>query len=472
MHLSLNGKSTRHGHSCSCAYHPQSATQLNAMGPKTAMESMSASPKRRWWYFTQDTFTTLAFLPRFLVFLVAALSLLSTFYTSAYYNYPFTITPATSTVQVHLQRKSPVSPATITTPKTRNEAYAQKPNSTGGCRWAQYVDWPYVSQFPGLLSPHRRKLLYVKTPKSSSSTTAHILQRYTSREGLIVGYPNFARNEWTFQTERSLRATVTRRNVSEVDALVSHIIYRRPTVDSVLGISDNAGVNKQRPSRPFRMTSVRDPVVRSWSMYAHGAADPAAFEFKMGANNPMDFARNLDLDGQLNYAAGFKYAVNPPTPDNVARHYDHIVVSERVLESFLTLAPKLGLHASDLLYFSQKRLGYAKKIARHSNITAREKSDMDVIIREKTRFDAQLHRLANERLDVEFRALPGKVRRILGDIPTMMKEVQQVCGKIDPEDNSCLTRDDIMWDGNQMCLARCIQRWADRNIRCSYSTQK
>jgi len=221
------------------------------------------------------------------------------------------------------------------------------------------------------------------------------------------------------------------------------------------------------------MTSVREPITRSWSMYAHGAASAAARDFAMGADNPMDFARKLDFDGQLNYAAGYRYAIENPTVENVASHYDHIVVSERVLESFVTLAPKLGLRASDLLYLSQKRNGYAKKIiARYSNRTghnkmsAEEKDAIDAIIREKTQLDKRLHELANARLDAELKSIPHKVRRILNDIPGMMKAVRSVCGMIGPEDNSCLAENEIVWDGNQMCFARCVQRWANRNIRC------
>jgi len=168
--------------------------------------------------------------------------------------------------------KSPTSPLSAATPRKAAAPSIKNNNSTStenrrNCKWEQYGNWPYVSEYPHFLSPHRRKLLYLKTPKSSSSTTAHILQRYTNRSGLLVGYPDFAANEWTFQTRDSLRAALKRSGKSELDALVSHLVYEKAWVDEVLNTKNN------NISRPFRVTSVRDPVSRSWSMYTHGKSE-------------------------------------------------------------------------------------------------------------------------------------------------------------------------------------------------------
>lgn len=440
MGLSLNGRPTRYGFGYANDHYYPGRKRYNSR------MDFPASSKHRWWHLTQDTFTKLAFLPRFLVFLVAAIMLLSSFILSSVYVNSYSNLNA-PTIELQVQQVTNHADIDVEKPNTKNNIDFNTSTAVSSCKWAQYADWPYQTEFTGLLSPYRRKLLYVKTPKSSSSTTAHVLQRYTSREGLVVGYPNFAGNEWTFKSERSLHDALMRQKVSEFDALVSHIIYRKSVLENILGAK-----------RPFRVTSVRDPLKRSWSMYMHGISKVAARKFALGASTPLEFAHRLDKDGQLNYAAGYRYGVEPPTVENVDAHYDHVVVSERVPESFVTLAPKLGLRASDLLFFSQKRHGFAKKFARNGTL--------DDIVRHKTVKDHAWHALANRRLDAELHALPDKIRGILTDLPKMMLEVAQQCRAIHPEDNSCLTKNEQRWDGNQMCLARCIERWAQSNIMC------
>jgi len=417
---------------------------------------MESSQKPRWWHYKEETFSKLISIPKYFIFLVAALYLLTSLiisfsvYASGYYQnfkrYYYTYDLSAPKMDVQVEKENIAMPNNTLT-------YYTAPR----CRWAKYADWPYPSEFSGLLSPYRRKLLYVKTPKTSSSTTAHILQRYTSREGLIVGYPNFAGNEWVFKSESSLHDALMRQRVSGFDALVSHIIYRKQAVDEVLGTGGNTTIE-----RPFRVTSVRNPLNRSWSMYMHGISKSNAAGFAMGARNPLEFAYRLEFDGQLHYAAGYKYGVKPETPKNVDNHYDHIVVSERIEESFLTLAPKLGLRVSDLLFISQKMHGFAEKMTRNDTI--------DDIVRRKNVLDYQLYDLASTRLNNELRLLPGKITQILRDIPEMMKGVTKVCGMIKPEDNSCFTNDEAynltVWEGNQMCVARCIERWAQENIIC------
>jgi len=118
---------------------------LNVLGkPYVPYQIVTRSLKRRWRYSVPSAFTNLAFIPRYLIAVVAATMLLS-----------YSIISSVNTYS-----------------------------------YFNFNAKPYSSEFPGHLSPYRRKLLYVKNPKSSSSTIAHILQRYTSREGLIVGYPN------------------------------------------------------------------------------------------------------------------------------------------------------------------------------------------------------------------------------------------------------------------------------------------
>jgi len=330
------------------------------------------------------------------------------------------------------------------------------------CKWEKYAKWPYVDEYRHLLSPYRRKLLYVKTPKSSSSTTAHLLQRYTNRSGLLVGYPDFAANEWTFQSHDSLRSALKRsaqgsksgKNPTELDALVSHIVYNKTWVDDILN-----------SKRPFRVTSVREPISRSWSMYTHGKSDPKCSDFLMGTNTPMEFARKLGKDSQLEYASGYRHTITDVTPENISGHYDHIVVSERVLDSLLTLAPKLGLKASDLLYISQKAYGYGKKIP--ETISKQEKKLIDEILRSKSGGDHALHKLANERIDAELRRMPKKISSILNDIPQMLREVKDMCDWINPVARRCLPKKFVLWDGDQMCISKCIEAWAKRNIMCS-----
>lgn len=335
-------------------------------------------------------------------------------------------------------------------PRVARASQQQRPMRS--CKWSKYADWPYTNDLPRL-NPLRRKLVYVKNPKTSSSTVAHILQRYTSRNGMKVAYPDFARNIFTLNDETH---AVTAKRLAGVpahanlDAIVSHMVYNSTWVHALLGTA-----------RPFRITSVRDPVPHAWSMYLHGSSrNMTAFTF--GARDPWTFARRMHINPQSAYISGFGISFPIADARAAAAHFDHMIVSGRVVESIVTLAPKLGLRASDLLFFSQKASG----IHGPATISKQQKASVDALLRSRTRVDARLFKDAGRRLDTELAQLPPKIRRILQDIPAMRREVTAVCGAINAEDNSCLSEGEIVWDGNAVCVARCIARWADKHINC------
>ncbi len=324
----------------------------------------------------------------------------------------------------------------------------------GSCKYEKYDNWPFIDEFP-YLNEKRNKLLYVKTPKSASSTISHILQRYTTRHNLSVAYPDFENDKWVLLDESDgmdakLRAVGETR--SEVDALVSHVVYNSTWVNKLLGTD-----------RPFRITSVRDPMARSWSMFLHGLEFNIT-EFTFGATNAWDFAQLLELNSQSSYMSGFGSGIDMNNATQVTGHYDHIVPSNRVLESMITLAPKLGLHASDLLYFSQKTSFHKTPL---DVVTPEEKVEIEKIMEGKTRVDSEILKIAQERLEEELDKLPEKITSISTDIPIMLKEIKQVCGHIHPEDESCLDDKQVRWDGNAMCLYECIEKWSRRNIYCT-----
>lgn len=317
------------------------------------------------------------------------------------------------------------------------------------CAWSKYADWPYVPE--SKLSPYRKKLIYIKTPKSSSSTVAHILQRWTYRHAMVLGYPTFSGLDFTLETDEEVRRSVERAGVKHVDAFVSHMVYNASSIQRALGVD-----------RPFRIASLREPVARSWSMFLHGMAWNLS-EFTRGGNTPMQFARNVKHDSQFNYVTG--YGENGlDDPKTAADHFDHFVLSHRVVESLAALAPKIGLTASDLLFFNQKTEMSTKKAS--DFVTPAEKKLVDAELRLKTKKDREIFDIATGRLDRELAGLTPQVAAILRDVPQMKRELAKECGHIDLEDNSCVGKGEIVWDGGAMCSTRCIQRWADANIRC------
>ena len=86
---------------------------------------------------------------------------------------------------------------------------------------------------------------------------------------------------------------------------------------------------------------------------------------------------------------------------------------------------------------------------------------------EKTRLDIDIFDMAHDNMDEEMKRLPDKIKEILEDVPAMVEELKSICGDIHPEDESCLSPDEVRWDGNAMCLFRCIQKWAKENIYCN-----
>lgn len=360
----------------------------------------------------------------------------------------------------------PTATTTSSTTPVEPASSAKETAATPTCKWVKYAKWPYVDEFPHL-SPLRHKLLYIKTPKSSSSTIAHLMQRYTTREGLVVGYPDHARDEWTLDSKESFeaalkRANVPPRNEKSVDAICSHIVYRKQSVDKLLGTK-----------RPFRVTSIREPVARSWSMFLHGLAYNLT-DFSFGAKSPREFAYKMDLNGQSKYISGWNEGIVEYTtetkpvgdPADVFKHFDHVVLSGRVLESIVTLAPKLGLKVSDLLFFSQKAGGMHKKAL--DIVSREEKRKVDALLRERTQGDRQVYNMAAQRLNEELKMLPDKIKAVIADVKYMKKDVAKICGRIDAEDNSCTKKGDIIWDGNQVCQARCIEEWARKHVFCQH----
>lgn len=325
--------------------------------------------------------------------------------------------------------------------------------SDSSCKYGKYANWPFIEEFPKL-DERRNKLLYIKTPKSASSTISHILQRYTTRENLSVAYPDFEHDSWVLLDEEQgmeAKSRAVGANRDEVDALVSHVVYNSTWVNKMLGTD-----------KPFRITSVRDPLARSWSMFLHGLEFNIT-EFTFGATNAWEFARLLEMNSQASYMSGFGSGIDMNNATQVTQHYDHIIPSNKVLESMITLAPKLGLHASDLLYLSQKTSFHKTPL---DVVTEEEKVEIERIMAGKTSVDAEVLKIAQINLQRAMNELPEKIREILNDVPIMLEEVKKECEHIHPEDESCLNDDQIRWDGNAMCLYECIKQWSVRNIQC------
>lgn len=332
---------------------------------------------------------------------------------------------------------------------------AQNQKQQNSCKWAKYRSWPYTDEFH-TLSPYRHKLMYVKTPKSSSSTIAHILQRYTTRQGLVVGYPDFEHDEWTFKTTEMLTEAAERASIGpgqHLDALVSHIFFNSSAVDETLGTK-----------RAFRITSVREPIARSWSMFLHGLERNLS-EFSFNATDPWMFAQRLPPNLQTKYARGWGHGFKSENIEQLTNFYDSVVVSDLVLESMVVLAPKLGLKASDLLFMSQKTEIHVKKPG--DLVTRDQKRSIDSAIASKSNLDQEFYYSAVRKLNRELALLPWKIKDILHDIGRMTEEVIEACSHILPWDKSCLNRGVVIWDGDQMCVARCIEQWSRTHIECN-----
>ena len=161
--------------------------------------------------------------------------------------------------------------------------------------------------------------------------------------------------------------------------------------------------------------------------------------------------------------AGVGNGIKANETEKIFEHYDEIIISSRVLESFVTIAPKLEMRASDILFFSQKTSSHKDP---DSILKEEDKRKVDERIKAKTGRDKLLFDMAEERLNTHLRLLPDKIKRILNDIPEMIIEVKKECGHIDPFFNSCIDKQYIPRGSVAICLSRCIEKWADNNIYC------
>lgn len=267
---------------------------------------------------------------------------------------------------------------------------------------------------------------------------------------MVVGEPTYLNDDFTLGTEEQVRSAVERAGVEHVDAFLSHIVYNQTVVEHALGVV-----------RPFRVASLREPVSRSWSMFLHGISKNMA-AFTLGATTPLEFAKRIRHDFQHTYITGGPLN-GIDSIAMVSAHFDHFVLSHRVVESIVTLAVKIGLRADDLLFFSEKTNISTKTWA--DFVTPAEKKVVDEELVRKTRKDKGLVAMAEKRLNHELAGLDPRVSAIAKDVPLMMKDVKKVCGSILKSGDSCAKFKSIP-NGMYLCSAMCIQNWADKHIRC------
>jgi len=181
-------------------------------------------------------------------------------------------------------------------------------------------------------------LVYIKVPKTASSTTGGIVRRVGAKRGL-----HQARHGWEFEIPNR-----------------AYWIHNEPGVWA--NHANRTWVERhvatlRKPS--FKLTMLRDPADRCLSYFIHVRSERYGYE-----NTPENRLRALKNDNacanyQLQYIAPPGFDVEHATPASIAKmlseSYDFVGLDSYFDESAVILSDKLGVGLNDVLYQSAKR---------------------------------------------------------------------------------------------------------------------
>jgi len=316
------------------------------------------------------------------------------------------------------------------------------------CRWAAYADFPRYDSKPQVPA----KLLYVKVPKSGSTTITGLLTRYAVRHNLrpLKPHPSAVFQDDAVIQE-SLRVSNTR--AEDVDALISHILYNETMVRQYLG------------PRPFRIGSVRDPVDRwmsayTYGLYLHEEGRDLKFVCSAMSENFDTWVRDCwSLKSHMRYMAPRDWPISKRhNVQMVLNHYDHMFVNEKMTKSILTLGPKIGLGLEEILALSAKT---STKPQAAASWTAEDIAGMkEVLVKKVPESDRLLYDLASEKVDLEFGKLPKAIQNSVEDLETMAGEAWAFCRS---------SREDWQARGplGAPIFLNCLGKWLEQNVRCA-----
>eukprot|EP00180_Rhodochaete_pulchella_P001275 Plantae.Rhodophyta-Rhodochaete_pulchella.ctg20863.p1 GENE.Plantae.Rhodophyta-Rhodochaete_pulchella.ctg20863~~Plantae.Rhodophyta-Rhodochaete_pulchella.ctg20863.p1 ORF type:complete len:195 (-),score=26.76 Plantae.Rhodophyta-Rhodochaete_pulchella.ctg20863:201-785(-) len=177
------------------------------------------------------------------------------------------------------------------------------------------------------------------------------------------------------------------------------------------------------------------------------------------------WTRECNVTTQRDYMAPRNWAeARRKDVQKVLAHYDHVFVSDRMTESFVVLASKIGLGIADLLVVSEKsesRQVFEVEMTRQQQDALTRKLAQQV--REEGS-DDDLYKSAVARLDRELAALPLAARDAVRDISAATEEVDKECGLYVPR----TPRDDSSSYNSRVASFRdeCIKDWLSVNVYC------
>eukprot|EP00179_Madagascaria_erythrocladioides_P006499 CAMPEP_0198310832 /NCGR_PEP_ID=MMETSP1450-20131203/2749_1 /TAXON_ID=753684 ORGANISM="Madagascaria erythrocladiodes, Strain CCMP3234" /NCGR_SAMPLE_ID=MMETSP1450 /ASSEMBLY_ACC=CAM_ASM_001115 /LENGTH=411 /DNA_ID=CAMNT_0044013681 /DNA_START=199 /DNA_END=1434 /DNA_ORIENTATION=- len=312
------------------------------------------------------------------------------------------------------------------------------PDTTGKCEWRKYAGLTAGDD----AAEEVRKILYVKVPKTGSSTVSTLLHYFAQRRGLSVPNVMFISNEGT------LRTAMQEEKLQQVDILASHLRYNDSMAAQFLGES------------PFRLATVRAPAARYLSAFWHARQKDLqgrrmSFVCTDMAKNYTQWAAKCGFVQQWAYMAPVEWGNEKRRDvDVIFNHYNHILVTERMTESILALAPKLKLSLRDMLLLNEKtgKKGSAMRTLTDEEIAdLTQKVDQRVARDPSAARDLRLYNKANVRLDEELAALPEDLRGMKDDLDAMIAQLNDVC-----------TADDF----RSFSQGECIDTWVKEHVEC------
>jgi len=319
---------------------------------------------------------------------------------------------------------------------------AQVDGKPAVCKWSQYAD---IAQHPLRSATKAEKILYIKVPKTGSSTVSSLLWRYARRHDMRMLKLASVHSE-----DEAVQA-MSDANFDEVDVLASHLRYDTRMVGKFLGGS------------AFRIASVRDPLSRLYSAFGYAwerhvkRPGKGSWVCEKKVEDFRKWASDCTLRSQQDYMAPLDWRERDRLDlDKVVEHYDHFMVTELMTESMIVLASKIDMTLAELLLLSKKTEsgGYLE-----DNVPVEDREEFKRLLAERGRYDssilidAQLHKRAAAILQSEFEGLPEKVRNMAADLKLMTEEVNEACA----EDRSTPT----LSDTNE-----CVVEWVSRNVLC------
>ena len=293
-------------------------------------------------------------------------------------------------------------------------------------------------------------ILYVKTIKTGSTTTAGVFRRIASRHGIngaFTGHDEDGTTEIDDKNEPYLYA--------------DHMMFKQS--EPTLGKLDHP---------TFLLTGVREPVSRMISEFQY-VMDPSeshskdyevpsellpmpvtAEEWKSRLVTFLNMQTSMNK--QYDYIGSQKARDNEWSPAGIVNLYDHVVVLERFDESMVVLKNLLGLSNADLLYLRSKSNDY--------KWGGGSEDEMKQIVADYMQGskDYDLVSAANVRLDEQISNIPDfdeQLRAYQDLLAGAMEHCEQyVMVGNDPTPNSdahqCLYED-------QGCGDACLSQYAD-----------